>query len=129
MMKQFRNPPDVHPPVGAYSHQVEISGPERWLVLAGQVGIRADGTVPEDPIEQLEVAFENIERNLRAAAMDVKDLVKVTFYLVGEIDADRRRAVIAAHLKDHRPCTTLVFVSALARPIYKVELDAWASVP
>ncbi len=126
-MKEYRNPPDVHPPIAAYTHQIEVRGPERLLVLSGQVGRKQDGTVPDDPIEQLDVALDNLERNLQAANMDVHDIVKITFYLVGEMDAARRREAIAARLKDHRPCTTLVYVVALATPVYKVEIDAWAS--
>lgn len=128
-MKTFRNPPNMHAPVAPYTHQIEISGPERLLVLAGQVGIRPDGTIPDDPIEQFEVAFENLRRNLQAANMDVQDVVKITFYLVGEIDTEQRIAVISNWLGDHRPCTTLLYVPALANPKYRVEIDAWASAP
>jgi enamine deaminase RidA (YjgF/YER057c/UK114 family) len=126
-MKEFRNPQDIPEPVGLYSHQVEIRGNERLLVIAGQVGMRQDGTVPEDPLEQIEIAFENILRNLRAANMDVTDIVKIMYYLVGDIDAAKRREVISAKLQGHRPCSTLIFVAGLASPIYKVEIDAWAS--
>lgn len=41
--------------------------------------------MPDDPIAQLEIALDNLLRNLHAAAMDVHDLVKLTFYLVGDI--------------------------------------------
>ena len=126
-MKEYRNPENVHPPVAGYTHQIEIRGPERLLFLSGQIGRREDGAVPDDPIEQLEIALENIHRNLQAAGMGVEDLVKLTFYLVGEIDAGRRREVIEAGLKGHQPCMTLVYVAALASPVYKVELDGWAS--
>ena len=126
-MKKYRNPPNVHQPIAAYTHQIELSGSERWLILSGQVGRKVDGIVPDDPIEQLDVALENLERNLLAANMGVQDIVKLTFYLVGEMDATRRRDVIAARLQSHQPCMTLLFVAALASPIYKVEIDAWAS--
>jgi 2-iminobutanoate/2-iminopropanoate deaminase len=49
------------------------------------------------------------------------------FYLVGEIHPAQQRGRIAAWLGEHRPTTTVVFVAALASPIYKVEIDAWAS--
>lgn len=126
-MKELRNPQDVHQPVASYTHQIEIRGFELLLILSGQIGKREDGTVPDDPIEQLEVAWENVCRNLRAAHMDVKDVVKLTLYLVGDMDADRRRECITSMLKGHKPCMTLLFVASLAAPIYKVELDVWAS--
>ena len=126
-MKEFRNPQSVHQPLGSYSHQIEISGNERILVLSGQVGMRQDGTVPEDPIEQMDVAFENIFRNLQAANMGVGDIIKLTYYLVGEIDTSKRRELVASKLQGHAPCSTLLYVAALASPVYKVEIDAWAS--
>ena len=126
-MKTYLNPENVHPPIAGYTHQIEIKGPERLLVLSGQVGRTEEGTVPEDAIAQLDLAFENLYRNLKSAGMDMQDIVKITLYLVGEMDAVKRRDVISARLKDHKPCMTLVYVIALANPIYKVELDAWAS--
>ena len=126
-MKESRNPQNIHTPLGQYSHQIEITGNERMLVLSGQVGMREDGSVPEDALEQIEVAFENIFRNLQAANMDVKDIVKLTYYLVGEIDTAKRRELTASKLQGHQPCSTLLYVAALAAPIYKVEIDAWAS--
>jgi|WetSurMetagenome_2_1015567.scaffolds.fasta_scaffold62585_3 2-iminobutanoate/2-iminopropanoate deaminase len=126
-MKEFRNPQEIHKPVGAYTHQIKIRGSERLLVISGQVGVHMDGTVPEDPIEQLDLAFDNILSNLRAANMDVKDIVKLNYYLVGESDMAKRREVILAKLQGHQPCSTLVFVSALASPMLRVEIEAWAS--
>lgn len=126
-MKLFRNPSTVHPPLAAYSHQVDIRGTERMLALSGQVGMRPDGSLPDDPIEQLEVAMGNLANNLAAAGMGVEDLFKITLYIVGEMDAARRREVIAGWLGEHHPCMTLVQVVALATPKIKVEIDGWAS--
>jgi len=59
--------------------------------------------------------------------MDIKDIIKLTYYLVGEIDTINRRELVASKLQGHAPCNTLVYVAALASPIFKVEIDAWAS--
>lgn len=125
-MKEFRNPETIHEPIGGYMHQVEITS-ERILIISGQVGMREDGTVPEDPIQQLDIVFENILRNLQAADMDLKDLVKLNYYLVGDWDTSTRRELVASKLGGHKPCSTLVYVAALASPVYKVEVEAWAS--
>jgi len=125
-MKKNRNPEDIHKPLGGYSHQIEISS-ERLLIISGQIGMRQDGTIPEDPLEQIELAFENIFRNLRAANMDVQDIVKLTYYLVGEIDTVKRRELVSSKLQGHQPCSTLLYVAALASPQLRVEIDAWAS--
>lgn len=122
-MKHARDPDNVHPPVAPYVHQIELRGAERLLVLSGQIGARIDGSLPDDPIDQLETAWDN----LHAAEMATPDLVKVTLYLVGDIDTRRRREVLARRPGAHRPCMTLVFVNALATPELGVEIDAWAS--
>lgn len=126
-MKEFRNPQNVHQPLGGYSHHVEISGDERILVISGQVGMREDGTIPDDPLEQIDVALENVFRNLQAAKMNVKDIIKLTYYLVGEVDTAKRRELVASKLGSHKPCSTLLYVAALASPVYKVEIEALAS--
>lgn len=128
-MKEFRNPQDIHPPLGVYSHQIEVRGNERLLVISGQVGMRLDGSVPEDPLEQIDVAFENILRNLRAAGMEVRDLIKITYYLVGEVDTAKRREIVLSKLQGHQPCSTLLYVAGLASPVYHVEIEAWAARP
>ena len=126
-MKEFRNPSNVHPPIAAYTHQIELNGSEQLLILSGQVGRREDGNVPENALEQLDLAFENLSCNLQAAQMGIQDIVKITLYLVGEMDPSKRGAIITGRLQNHKPCMTLIYASALANPIYKVEIDAWAS--
>ncbi len=59
-MKTYRNPDNIHPPLAAYSHQIELDASERLLVLWGQIGMHQDGTIPSDPIEQLKITLENI---------------------------------------------------------------------
>jgi len=125
-MKISRNPETVHEPVASYSHQIEVTGPQRWLNLSGQVGLKRDGTLPDDPVEQLEIALDNITKNLKAAGMEVRDIVKLTMYLVGQIDNEKRREMITDWLNGHQPCMTLLYVAALANPKIKVELDATA---
>jgi 2-iminobutanoate/2-iminopropanoate deaminase len=121
-----RNPESIHPPVGPYSHQVELPPGGRHLALSGQIGMRQDGRVPSSAAEQLELALTNVVANLEAARMTVRDLVKLTFLLVEEIDGPTRGGVIAKVFGDHRPAMTLVYVARLAAPPLKVEVDAWA---
>lgn len=128
-MTIHRNPPTLHQPVAGYSHQIEVDAPARWLVLSGQIGMRADGTVPEDPIAQVEIALDNLRLNLEAAGLGVRDLVKLTIILVGDIDPGLRRAAVEDWLGGHTPCTTLFYAAALAAPHLRVEIDAWAAAP
>ncbi|MFJ7664942.1 RidA family protein [Lysinibacillus sp. NPDC097162] len=125
-MKISRNPKEIHPPVAPYVHQIEITGPTKWLTLSGQIGMTVDGTVPEDPIAQLKLALNNIKKNLESASMTVDDLTKVVFYLVGDFDSTERKKVMNDFFGDHVPCMTMLYVVALAAPAFKVEIDAWA---
>ena len=125
-MKEARNPESIHAPLGRYVHQIEVSGESRLLFLSGQLGMEPDGSVSDDPVEQLTVALENILRNLETGGYEIADLVKITTYVVGEMDPAGRRAEMERLLGDHVPTSTLVFVAALARPEFKVEIDAWA---
>lgn len=126
-MKVARNPPKLHTPLAAYSHQIELSGSERLLALSGQIGMSAAGSVPDDAAEQFALALANVVGNLEAAGMTPGDLVKLTFYLTEPIAPERRAGILADVLQGHAPTMTLLFVSALAGPALKVEIDAWAS--
>ena len=125
-MKQARNPDSIHAPIGRYVHQIEVSGESRMLFLSGQVGLDMDGTVPKDPVAQLRVALENVLANLDAAGFEPQDLVKLTTYVVGEMDPAGRRAELDRLLGSHVTTSTLIFIPALAAPEFKVEIDAWA---
>ena len=125
-MKIFRNPETIHRTLAAYIHQVELRGSLRWLVLSGQVGMDKDGKLPDDPIEQFKIALNNINLNLKAADMAIGDLVKLTMYLVGDIDTEQRREALSVWLDGHVPAMTLLYVAALASPAIKVEIEALA---
>lgn len=125
-MKMTRNPRTVHRPVAGYAHQVEVSGPQRWLVLSGQIGMDADGHVPSDPTDQFKLALGNIRANLLAADMDIGDIVKLTLLLVGDIAPEQRREILSTWLGEQQPAMTLLHVVALASPALKVEIDALA---
>jgi 2-iminobutanoate/2-iminopropanoate deaminase len=128
-MKTSRNPESLHAPIGRYVHQIQLDSPGTLLFISGQVGMRLDGTVPEDPVDQLAVALENVLLNLEAGGLEMSDLVKVTTYVVAgaEMDLARRRAEMERLLGEHVPTSTLVYVAALAAPQYKVEIDGWAA--
>ena len=122
----FRNPETIHSPLASYSHQAEVSGSARWLIMSAQIGMSKDGFVPEDVYSQIEIAFENIVLNLEAVGMKKTDLVKLVFYFVGPHDVERRRGLIRNILGGHQPCMTALYVTGLAGPSLKVEIEAWA---
>jgi enamine deaminase RidA (YjgF/YER057c/UK114 family) len=126
-MNKLHNPKTVAAPVGAYSHAVEVPAGARWLHIAGQVGVRADGTVAKGAEAQCEAIWQNITAILAAAGMGVRDLVRINTFLVRPEDVAVARTVRAKFLDDHLPASTLLVVSRLASPDYLMEIEAVAA--
>ena len=62
---RFMNPPAIAKP-GGYSHVVEITGPGRIVYIAGQLGLKPDGSIAGDFRAQVVQAFENLKSALAA---------------------------------------------------------------
>jgi enamine deaminase RidA (YjgF/YER057c/UK114 family) len=92
------------------------------------VGVAADGTIPEDTVEQFRLAIENLDAVLRAAGGLPEHVVKVTVYLTDVRDRARINPIREEYFGDHRPASTLVEVSALVSPRLRVEIEAEAVV-
>jgi len=56
----FLNPRDVHAPAGPYSRTAIVPQGSELVFVAGQVGMRADGSIPQAFAEQADVAFQNV---------------------------------------------------------------------
>jgi 2-iminobutanoate/2-iminopropanoate deaminase len=125
-MNRYFNPSDIAPPAGRYSQGVEITNPGQTLYIAGQVGIRPDGSLPEDMEEQAEQAFLNIQGVLRGANMDVENLVSIRTYLLSRDDLPKFRAARDRVFGDVAPASTLLIISGLAQPEWLIEVDARA---
>ncbi len=126
-MARIHNPPTIADPIGTYSHGIEVPPNARWLHVAGQVGLRKDGTVPPSIEEQTAVAWQNVVAILGAAGMKVTDLVKITQYLIRAELFPAYAAARAKFLAGHRPASTGLIISALVRPEYLVEVEAIAA--
>jgi enamine deaminase RidA (YjgF/YER057c/UK114 family) len=125
-MKTY-NPAAVAQPTGPFSHGVETPANARWLYLSGQVGMAADGTVPTDLAGQAEQCWRNIKAILAAAGMGVENLVKCTHFLTRAEDVPVYGKIRAQQLGEARPASTLLVISALARPGLLVEVEAIAA--
>jgi 2-iminobutanoate/2-iminopropanoate deaminase len=120
-------PADIAPPAANYSHATSVPPSARWLYLSGQVGVAPDGTIPVDIAAQAELCFRNIDAILRAADMAPADLVRLTTYLLDPDDRAAYMAVRDRFVGSPPPASTLVVISALADPRYKIEVEAVAA--
>jgi len=125
-MKHY-NPSSVAPPVGAFSHAVEVHANARRLYVSGQIGVDKDGKLGMDTAGQAKLVWNNIELILKEAGMGLSDLVKVTAYLTDTADLPVYSKVRSEVLGENKPCSTLLFVPALAHPDWKVEVEVVAA--
>ena len=79
--------PDEMKPVSHYCH-VTRAGDRVWV--SGTVGVKSDGTIPEDTAEQFQVAIDAVYRCLQAAGAEARHVVKVTVLLT---DINDRAAI------------------------------------
>jgi len=122
-------PPDVAPPVGAYSQAISTQGAGQTLHISGQVGFDGAGQLAQGFEAQAEAAWKNIVRILAAAGMGPQDLVKVTTFVTDAGHLPLLAPVRTRHLGAARPASTVLVVRALARPEWLVEVEASAWRP
>ena len=124
------NPATLAAPNG-YTHVVTATG--RTIVyISGQVGLNEDGSIAGigDPRQQIEQTYRNLGAALTAAGATFSDVVKLTTYLVDIAHLPLIREVRPRYfVAEHPPASTLVAVTALARPEFLVEVEAVAMLP
>ena len=113
--------------IGTYSDGVAVPGDAKWVFVSGTPGMLPDGTYPKGISAQAEQAWKNLRAILAEAGMGIKDLVKVTHYLVREEDIKDYVAVRARNLGDARPASMLLVVPGLVKPEILVEIEAYAA--
>ena len=120
-------PPTIAPPAALYVHGMEAPASARWLFVSGQIGVHPDGRIGRDAREQAEIVWANIVAILASAGMEVRDIVKLTSYVVGREHLAPLREVRERVLAGHKPASTLLIVAGLAQPQWLVEVEVYAA--
>lgn len=123
------NPEGVAPPARHYIHTMVVPSGHKILSVSGQVGTLPNGNIPEGVEAQTEAAWKNVVNCLEANGMGVENIFKVVQYLTDPRFRDEHMAIRDRFLGDHKPTSTLLFISALAQPEMLVEVEVWASGP
>lgn len=126
MLKKYKPHPGVKPDV-VYSHGVEAPASARWLHIAGQVGMRPDGSLPENSAGQFEQAWQNVVAVLEAAEMGPEDLVSVNVFITNPDDIELSRSLITSLGTNGGFAATMVTVVRLSHPDWVVEIQAVAA--
>jgi 2-iminobutanoate/2-iminopropanoate deaminase len=120
-------PPDIPPPLARYSHGVEVPAGARLAFCSGQLGIGADGAVPDDIGEQARLCFQAIAAILKEAGMGLEDLVRLNAFVTSPDYLQGYMRVRDEFVSSPPPASTLMIVSGFARPQFKVEIEAVAA--
>ena len=122
------NPPGVSTPQ-TYSHIVKAG---KMLFIAGQVGATAEGKVAGAGMkEQTEQVLKNLQTVLKSQGLDFSHVAKINIFTtsIAEFRAADVVEIRTRYFGQHRPASTLVQISALASPEYKIEIEAIAVAP
>ena len=124
-------PDDIAPPFARYSHGLFVSPGHGLIFTSGQLGLAADGTIPEAVGDQADICFSNIDAILAAGGADRRDVARINAFVT---DREYMAGYMASRdnwLADvtRLPASTLMIVSGFTRPEFKVEIEVIAAVP
>src|SRR6185312_11222985 len=116
-----------------FAHGIELSGPGRWIVLAGQTGGDEKGDYPADLAAQVATALKRIVKLLGEAGAAPEHIVRLTWYLTSRSEYEAAGPGIGAAWKEalgrHFPPSTLLYINGLVDQRAKVEIEVTAFVP
>ena len=96
------------------------------VYLRASGGQSTDGHIPADITGQTRWVWENLKTVLATANMGLEDLVHVNSYLTQRADLDTFLAVRKGYMLLGRPTATLVLVSGLVPPDWRMENKGYA---
>lgn len=124
---QLINPPGTEAIYKSYKFsQATVAG--GFVEVAGQVGIAADFSIPDDVREQARNAFTNLSNVLEAAGSSLSHVMHLTQYFTDIHDAAAVDEVFSEFFPENYPARTVVQVSSLVLPQLRLEVQARAVV-
>ena len=124
-------PKNIAPPFARYVHGVSVPEGYRLIFTSGQLGLAKNGVIPEDPGEQAEICFGNIDAILAEGGAGRADVVRINAFVTDRTHMTGYMAARDRWLADvtRLPASTLLIVAGFTRPEFKVEIEVVAAVP
>ena len=99
------------------------------IIVSGTAPVEADGSSTSGDAEaQTERCLDVIVGAIRQLGGQRTDIVRTRIYLVDAADADAVGRAHGRRFADVRPASTMIVVSALLRPEWRVEIEAEAVI-
>ncbi len=121
------NPDSIVKPASNYAQGVRLAAGQQLVLVSGQCGVTRDGEILDGTEAQLRQCFRNIFAVVEDAGMTVSNIAKLTVFLTDVTDVGLYRSVRDEMLDGHQCASTLLVVSALAHPDWRVEIEAEAA--
>jgi enamine deaminase RidA (YjgF/YER057c/UK114 family) len=118
---------DAPKPFSRYSQAMQVAGGSRLVFASGQVGVGLDGTLPESEEDEHEQAWAHVLAILKSEGLGPRDIVKVTAYVTSQAGVAIYRQVRDRMLAGAEPASTLLIVTSLADPKWRVEIEVVAA--
>lgn len=97
-----------------------------WLWVSGTTGFNYETmTISEDPFEQADQTFRNIEAAMKKAGFELADIVRCTYIFPNGADFEPCWPVFRKYLGDIRPASTAM-IADLIDPRMKIEIEVTA---
>src|SRR5690554_6523323 len=98
-----------------------------FLYVSGQIGLKEDGTIPNNDSEQIENAFRRLKLVIEGAGYAMSDIVEIVSYHVGISQnlADFMQ-IKKRYITSPFPAWTILEVAGLARQELVIEIKAVA---
>jgi enamine deaminase RidA (YjgF/YER057c/UK114 family) len=97
------------------------------VAVSGTAPVWPDGSCDPDPEVQAARCIEIIAKALAEAGMGLEHVIRTRQFIVDPADAEAVGRAHAAAFGGVRPASTMVVVSALLDPRWKVEIEADAT--
>lgn len=117
-------------PLADYSQAWTVTR-AKLVFVAGQVSVDMNGKPVGvgDMTSQTRTVLENVKKVLEGAGATLRDVIKINIYVTNVAEyREKTRKVRQEYFPQDFPASTLVEVKALARPEFKVEIEAIAAV-
>ena len=109
-----------------FSRAVRVGDP---ILVSGTAPVEPDGSsTPGDAAAQTRRCFAIILTAIEELGGSAADVVRTRMYITDPTDADAVGAVHGELFRDVRPASTMVVISALLRPEWRIEIEAEALV-